>query len=264
MKKFVFCMILSSLLLIPLAANSAPVESTIKDSDGNAYWGGTVVNASSNKYGDVIGSPYFNIDRMVITQDGNAWEIMIYGPYFGHRTTDIDTELPKKLLPGDLYISSKGWEPEVRLDNYQTDIFSEDEGWDYVIPINQYDLNQTYSSGVYALSFANIKTTNVNAPGLNGTYAYRANQAWHDGETGTAQGSANYLFTDQYLRITFDTTALDFSSGMVGFHWTMQCGNDVVRGLIPAADIPSAPEPSTLLLLGIGLSGIAVYKKYRK
>ena len=36
---------------------------------------------------------------------------------------------------------------------------------------------------------------------------------------------------------------------ILGFHWTMQCGNDVIEGAAPV------PEPATMLLLGSRGSG---------
>lgn len=51
------------------------------------------------------------------------------------------------------------------------------------------------------------------------------------------------------------------NSDFLTFHWTMECGNDNIN---LNAEIPPVPEPSTLLLLGAGLSGVALYMKRRK
>lgn len=49
--------------------------------------------------------------------------------------------------------------------------------------------------------------------------------------------------------------------GGLGLHWTMECGNDVI---IVQDDSPLAPipEPSTFALLGMGMLGVALRKKF--
>jgi hypothetical protein len=54
--------------------------------------------------------------------------------------------------------------------------------------------------------------------------------------------------------------------GGVGIHWTMECGNDVInvrdnQPLVPGPQLP-IPEPSTFVLMGIGLSAMALRKKF--
>lgn len=54
--------------------------------------------------------------------------------------------------------------------------------------------------------------------------------------------------------------------GGVGLHWTMECGNDVIdvhddTPLEPTPQIP-IPEPSTFTLLGLGIAGAALRKKF--
>ena len=58
--------------------------------------------------------------------------------------------------------------------------------------------------------------------------------------------------------------------GGVGLHWTMECGNDVidVRDILPFAPDPGplplapVPEPSTVILLGMGVTGALLRKKF--
>ena len=58
---------------------------------------------------------------------------------------------------------------------------------------------------------------------------------------------------------TFDLSKLDLSKGAL-FHNTMECGNDNILG--QSGPIPT-PEPGTMMLLGFGMLGLAVYGKRR-
>lgn len=44
----------------------------------------------------------------------------------------------------------------------------------------------------------------------------------------------------------------------VGIHWTQQCGNDSLNLSADVNPVP-VPEPSTFLLVGAGLTGVAIY-----
>jgi hypothetical protein len=56
------------------------------------------------------------------------------------------------------------------------------------------------------------------------------------------------------MSISFDISALNMKPEyLIGLHWTMSCGNDVIEG---AFDPGIVPEPSTVILLGLGLLGV--------
>jgi hypothetical protein len=228
---------------------------TITDTGDAAYWGGTVQNAGAKTYGDVIGINYFNIDKMDITKSGTDWSVMITGDYFKyHDNISYDSGYPYKLGPGDLYINSNGWNASPGTGHYETDTFNSGEGWNYVVT-----QAANGSWGLYSLDFDDIEYTNVSSLSGN-NFVYRIDQAWKGGR-GTFIGTANYthILNTNSATFTFNTGNLDFS-GDVGLHWTMQCGNDVVEG-----KVSSVPEPTTLLLLGLGLIGItAIRKKFQE
>lgn len=256
MKKTTYFMILFSLLFIPLLAHSDPFTTTIPDNNEYGYWGGHVVHAGATAYGDVIGYPDFSVTQMVVTQTGNTWTVAISGNYFLCRqSSSCDNGMASLLGPGDLYISTANINPPTGPSS-STDTFSLSEGWNYVVPV-------TGTPGLYALS-PNVPITMTNVSPLDPNYyIYRSDQAWRGGASGSnLDDTASYAFSGDTLTFTFDASQLPITDTMA-FHWAMQCGNDVVEGQVPAHDPPPVPEPSTLLLLGSGLTCVVAYRKIR-
>jgi hypothetical protein len=252
MKKIEYYIILCCFIFIPGVAQSGPVTTTIIDTGDAAFWGGDVVNGNPT-YGDVIGSD-FSVETMEITRDGKDWTVVLTGPYFSNYQAGVG--ITEDYGPGDLYISSSGWTAmpdETIPEHYTEDIFSLSEGWDFVVS----PLASTAGYGLFTLDGS---YTSTNAPG---GYIYREDQAWRGGGVSLVpNSSASYLLSGNTLTFTFNTGDL-FWSDQVGFHWTMKCGNDVLEGPVPAGDIPPVPEPSTMVLLGLGLTSLVAYRKIK-
>jgi hypothetical protein len=222
------------------------------------YWGGTVVHSTATQYGDVIGAPYFNVAQMEVSKSGNVWTVVLTGDYFANnQDPTVDHGYPYNLGPGDLYINSTGWvATSGKTGNYETDTFNSGEGWDYVVTQNAQGV-----WGLYRLDYSDIIYTTVALQYNPAGYIFRNNQAWkqiNDGDENYI-GAATYTLGTNSLTFTFNTGNAFFSNE-VGFHWTMQCGNDVIEGL---AEIPTSrvPEPATMLLLGLGLLGVAAIRR---
>lgn len=70
-----------------------------------------------------------------------------------------------------------------------------------------------------------------------------------------------------FLEVSFLLDALEVANAKAGgldlfVHWTMLCGNDVYNAQFEEPFAPVLPEPATLALMGMGLAGIAVRKRF--
>ncbi len=66
------------------------------------------------------------------------------------------------------------------------------------------------------------------------------------------------------------TIGLDDLAGIIGneltldAHWTMSCGNDAIAGQFTETVSAPVPEPSTLLLIGLGSAGLLIARRFSK
>ncbi|MCK4857322.1 MAG: PEP-CTERM sorting domain-containing protein [candidate division Zixibacteria bacterium] len=68
-----------------------------------------------------------------------------------------------------------------------------------------------------------------------------------------------YVWEFRFAASQLGVNIMDYST--INFHNTMECGNDLLE---KEYQIGVVPEPSTMILLGLGLLGVGVYRRRRK
>ena len=131
---------------------------------------------------------------------------------------------------GDLFLSLNGWTPNT-------------EVWEYVFDTSAGKLYDIQNAQDHILWSDDVYGERYN------TQSYRHGQEVEiDPSNLVAVADGSALKTNGIYSMSFDISKWkltpDFS---LAFHWTMGCANDVIEGVV------SAPEPSTMLLLGGGL-----------
>jgi len=263
-KLFVVAIVLLFPIFISTGAWAAVGDLFVNDVEGvpGAYYGGLYttpgpVHDPTYAHDITPNTPLGQDNWSVVSMEANSSipgyiKVILKGPYFGSINVDPSNALMGK--PGDLYISSTGWKvtTDIGGTGYGVgDKFLLSEGWDYVVPFKNNAAG--FNTGLYELTGPFTSSSN------QGIFTeWREDQAWRDG-AGNKVGNAKVdLFFDPTGSLTFTVeNVFNWDPAGIGYHWTMGCGNDVVEG---GAQV-DVPEPAALLLLGLGLVGLAVYKR---
>lgn len=206
----------------------------------DTYWGGEYYSGTTRMNNGVADRDVYGDDFALtganVSLSGSVMTVKIEGIYFQKRLLATWQSLAPSYGPGDLFLGA-GWNT-TGATPFASDIFSFSEGWKYAVT----------GSGIYALSNGSWSQTTDAGPGYPGSH--REFQAWQNTSTNKVGNIISYNLDSTGVEYVFDITGLDLGS-VIGLHWTMKCGNDVFEGQA------QVPEPGTLLLMGLGLIGLA-------
>lgn len=267
MNKFAMAVATASLLLSTHSQAATVIQDT--------FWGAGiqgVLNSKTNasdpgRSGDVydiaLADPTnivskFDIDSVKVSLSNNMLSVVISSPLY------FDSWLSKSIedAPGDLFLSTTGWHPAGDADHYGLDDSTNGTIWNYVVDLSK--ISERNLSGTATLFSVN---PNQVVNGYEGTRTAQEYGYSPKNDISVATGNWLYQIDEKghyySLSITMDLGNLIKAKSWdgisdLGFHWTMECGNDVVEGKISAVPLPSA-----CLLLGSALVGLMGFARRR-
>jgi len=207
----------------------------------------TYIGSDDHGYGDVIASPseydHYNISNMDVTFGGGVMTVRVNTGF-----SEADDNYGVQF--GDLFISTNGWHPYGSAPYYSDDA-SNGEAWEYVFDTSQNTL--------YGGSFTILKSEDFFDPTR---YIFRNGQEVQRGTGGTAMkgGSVDLSHAGIGGYVEYNILLSDLGitgSTQIGLKWGMTCANDTIEGAT------SVPEPSALMLLGLGLLGLGFTARKR-
>ncbi|GHE86876.1 PEP-CTERM sorting domain-containing protein [Thalassotalea profundi] len=231
--------------------------------------------------GDVYGSKSaYDIDKMEVSRTGNFLTVNIFTAFYNN-IGDNGIRL------GDLFMAagdSDVWNPTGSTPN-NGDRFSNNNwrnntgtNWEYAFDLGSENGDRMGSSGTGWLRDVN-RNDLVDSDDLHGNSSRKYQGVMMEDGGYSAYSSASWSVGGKaYRKDGIDYGALSFTmdvsgtalatANQIAFRWAMTCANDIIEGLASVApgggggdNITTVPEPQTIMLLLLGMAGIAYRRK---
>lgn len=242
--------------------------------------------------GDVKGDKsIYNIKKLKVSRVGTQLTVDVFTNFVGHNAD-------YGIVFGDLFMSTNAtpldspWKPNSENDtwgntdwNYAYTIQDWTNGnggkWDdrdnqssgqgrLVSGFNSNDLQYSNNSSNRHNQAVALKNTQYHSQ-YNSTNAYSTihsgGNAYNADSTYWNSYWSNWTAGNGKISFSFDVagTALA-TANQIAFRWAMTCANDIIEGLVSVEgdNTTQVPEPQTLLLMLLGMAGIAARRKANK
>lgn len=233
--------LVKGLALFAMMAVAGQASATIIQ---DKYYGADGFSSLSDR--DVIGDKNrYEINNMDVNFDSKYMSVRI-------NTNFTNVGDPYKVDFGDLFISIDGWKPYGSAPYTSDNIFT-GEKWEFVF--------DTSGGMLYGGDFKIL--TSDKFFGGSGLY-YRKNQEVQYGGGGTEYTGSSVDLSHAgyggYVEYKILLASLGISGDVsLGFKWGMTCANDSIEGGLRT----TVPEPTSLLILALGLLGLGVATRKR-
>ena len=237
---------------------------------GDNYIGGDPTSSSYDG-ADVIGAnSVFDLTGGEISYNTatGSLEVKILGNYFDNILSDtglLGTEM------GDLFISTDGLNWGGSGENSDTTLdyvgSGNETSWEYDVQLGTYKQPGLSSGTVIDGKMIDMSADGVGVSLSNAGGIHRALQEHQvTGQWAHNLTDPTWVIEDGSLTMTINDFAGFFGTGIetMGFHWTMECANDVIEFelVFPTGTITTVPEPATIGILGLmGMTGILFLRR---